>query len=109
MDFEDIICDECKLILENPVTLPCSHTLCHQHLENFNDNFTCSQCNDEHQIPKNGFAINKKMINIINDYISFDQLRKETMKSFDSLNESISEYEKINPDGFIHDFFSEVF
>jgi hypothetical protein len=48
------------------------------------------------------------MINIINDYISFDQLRKETMKSFDNLNQSINEYENINPDGFIHDFFSEI-
>ena len=105
MDFEDIICDECKLI---PIALPCGSTLCQEHIEKFNDNFTCSQCNDEHQIPRNGYSINKKMIKIIDNYINFDQLRKETIKSFDCLNETINEYESINPDGFVYDYFSEI-
>jgi WD40 repeat protein len=109
MDFEDIICDKCQLILESPVTLPCGNTLCKVHLEGFNEKFKCSFCDREHLIDdQDGFAINKKMIKIINNYINFDRLRKETIESLNNLNELINEYESINPDDFVYEYFRDL-
>jgi len=52
-----IVCqyDRCKLILENPITLPCGNSICQHHLEGISEKFDCMFCNEEHQIPKNGF------------------------------------------------------
>ena len=107
---QDLICKyDCrKMILENPATLPCGNTLCKEHLDKFHQNFNCFLCNEEHQIPKNGFVINKTFINIINNYINSSPLIKRIKLSFKELSESIDDYEKIDPDGFVYDYFGEI-
>ena len=109
MEFDSLICelDCCKLILENPVTLLCGNTLCKAHLEKFKDKFICYFCKKEHQVPEDGFVINKTTNKIINDYFRLNPLRKKIKESFEELSESIEEYEKIEPDGYVFDYFSD--
>ena len=109
MEFDSLICelDCCKLILENPVTLLCGNTLCKEHFDKFNDKFICYFCKKEHQVPEDGFVINKTTNNIINNYINMNPLRKKIKESFEELSESIEEYEKIEPDGYVFDYFSD--
>jgi WD40 repeat protein len=109
MDLNHIKCGKCNLILENPITLPCGNTFCREHLEKSEEKFNCCFCNKDHLISEqDGFAINKNMIGIINNYKIYDWLRRETKLIFDSLSESIKEYEKIDPDVFIYDYFAEL-
>ena len=107
---EDLVCDYdcCKMILENPVTLLCGNTLCKEHLDNFDEKFTCFFCNEEHQIPKNGFIINKTIAKIINNYVNSNPLRNKIQASFEELSESIEDYVKIDPDVFVFDYFAEI-
>ena len=110
MNLEDFICeyDCCKLILEDPVTLPCGNTLCLEHLNKFNDKFICYFCKGEHQIPVNGFLINKKITKMIENHFNFNTLRNKIKTSFEELSESIEEYENINPGCFVFDYFADI-
>ena len=94
MNLEDFICeyDCCKLILEDPITLPCGNTLCLEHLNKFNDKFICYFCKGEHQIPVNGFLINKKITKMIENHFKFNTLRNKIKTSFSELSDSIEEY-----------------
>ena len=110
MDCEDLICeyDCCKLILENPVTLVCGNNLCKEHLDKFSDKFICYICKEEHLIPANGFVINNTMAKMVNKYINFNPLRKKIKESYDELSDSIENYEKVDPDSYVFDYFSEI-
>ena len=103
-------CDLCKMILDKPVSLPCGHTLCYHHLENTNEyKVSCMFCFEEHQIPKNGFQISEKLSFMIDFYIELNPLRKQIKETFNKLNDLIRDYEKINSDSFVYDYFAEIF
>jgi hypothetical protein len=82
--------------------------MCKQHLDKFNDNFYCSFCDQEHQIPQDGFPKSIKIMKMIDFVIQLDPLRKKIVESFDSLRENILKYQEINPDSFIYNYFSEI-
>jgi WD40 repeat protein len=111
MNIQQLVCqyDQCKLILENPIVLPCGFSLCKQHLENVNHKFNCFFCNDEHEkLTENGFLMSKTINSIIDEYFQVNPVMIEIKESFDKLNESIKEYEKIDPDVYIYDYFAEI-
>jgi hypothetical protein len=65
-------CKQCDQLLIDPVTLLCGYSVCKRHLdEQLESNpkdlntFSCKLCDDEHCIPKKGFAINKSIQNAL--------------------------------------------
>ena len=106
----DLICEYecCKLILENPVALPCGNTLCREHLTELNDKFICYFCKEEHLIPANGFVINKTTNKIVNNYFQLNPLRTKIKELFEELNESIEDYQKLDPNVYVFDYFGEI-
>ena len=110
MNFQALICEynQCKLILENPIVLPCGYSLCQKHLEQFEQNFKCCFCTKQHQIPEDGFSISKTIDSMINSYFELNPLKKEIIESFLRLSESIKEYEDINPNVYIYDYFAQI-
>ena len=61
-----IKCAICHEILESPVFLPCSDSICKKHISNqTNDVIRCEKCGVEHQIPTNGFPRNPSLEAII--------------------------------------------
>ena len=62
MELEALVCnyEDCNLIYENPVTLPCGKSICKQHLEQYenDEKYKCCFCKEQHEIPKNGFVVN---------------------------------------------------
>ena len=106
-----IVCqfDGCKLILQNPVALPCGDSLCQHHLETMaNDQFECCFCNRIHKIPEDGFSINKTINQLVENYFEMDPLRKQIKESLNKLNEIIYEHEKLDPEGYIFDHIGEI-
>ena len=107
MDKQAIVCEfkDCNLIYEDPVALPCGNSLCQHHLKTFDDKFVCYFCNNEHQ---NEFNVNKAMVKMINNHFQLDPLRKKIKESFYNLSQTIQEYDSIDRDSHIYDYFQEL-
>ena len=65
-------CKQCDQLLIDPVTLLCGYSVCKRHLDEllesnpkYLNTFSCKLCDDEHCIPKKGFAINKGIQNAL--------------------------------------------
>ena len=110
MNIDALVCqfNECKNIFLNPVALPCGNSLCQQHIDQFNDKFNCLFCNKEHQIPNDGFGINKSINMLLESYFEMNPLRKKIQDSFVHLDTLIKVYERINPDTFVSNYFEDL-
>ena len=113
MNSKDLICQhkDCKLILENPVNLPCGNSICKHHFEQISksgEKYDCFFCQELHEIPKNGFGVNKILALLIQKYLESDPMRKEIIESYQNLLESIKSYETIVPDSYIYEYFEEI-
>ena len=109
MNVKSILCDECELIMNDPITIPCGKTICQHHLDEFDEKFACILCNKEHQIPQNGcFCINQKIESKINDYFELNPFRKKIKDLFENLNFKIQDYDQINSDAYIYNYFQKI-
>ena len=100
--------DGCNLLFENPIALPCGKAICKEHIENYTEQFECIFCGREHKIPEDGFNVNITIMKMINCCYHLNNIHKEAKMSYDLLNSMIDEYDKIDPDEFIYDYFAHV-
>ena len=62
----EMICCICKLVLSSKhISLPCSHIVCSEHLHYNTAKIRCPECDQETDVPRNGFPINKMVSNIL--------------------------------------------
>ena len=64
----EMICSICKLILKDPVSLPCSSAICDGHLRDDtakNGTIRCLECDQEFDISQRGFPQHKMASNIL--------------------------------------------
>jgi WD40 repeat protein len=106
--------NECKLFLENGVTLPCGNTICKSHLnKSHNFKLKCSFCLEEHFIPENGgYGINLIINELMNlNYHLNNSLQQEAQNALKCLRLLIKEYEDMtnkNKGLLINDYFDNV-
>ena len=96
--------EECELILERPITLPCGSTICQEHVKTCQNKYDCVLCNEEHLIPVNGFPLNKFAIKTIQNGLNLDEIQKR----INYLETIIKEHESLNSDNLICDYFSNL-
>jgi hypothetical protein len=71
-----ITCVNCKNVLESPVFLPCSHSICQKHTQKRNRDgqlkaVICHTCNIEHPVPTSGeFPKNAQLADLIDSRIN---------------------------------------
>ena len=114
----EFICSICKLVLSNtPVTLPCTHVMCNQHLRDGtakDSSIRCLECDQEFDVPSNGFPPNKIISSVITKDLHLSDEEKtlkyamqtliQQLESLQSdLKQKLSDLERIN-----FDHFSEV-
>jgi hypothetical protein len=65
-------CFECKCILQSPIVLPCFKSVCNKHVPKHGGGgsggtttYSCASCQKDHFVPKNGYAPNMALINLI--------------------------------------------
>jgi hypothetical protein len=104
------ICElnECKVNLKNPVTLPCGFTICIEHVENYTDKFNCFLCDQEHFVPQKGFQLNRIIMDIVKSGEYLNESQNKLHDDFRELESIINNYEKLNSDVLIYDFFSKL-
>ena len=109
-----IKCVVCHEIIESPVILPCSCNICKKHVSDHSmDLIRCEICGVKHQIPTNGFQLNKALQVIIKTEIAnldFGSVHKEAKKSCESVKDSLKELKLIlkDPYFYIHGKISEL-
>ena len=101
-----IKCAICLEILESPVILPCSDTICKKHVTNqTNDLIRCEKCGIEHSIPTNGFPTLPFLEEIIKSEIGqldFGSVHKEAKKSCESFEKALKEFEVLLKDPYFY-------
>jgi WD40 repeat protein len=110
MNLEACICKfkDCNLIFENAITLPCGDSLCKHHLDNLDGKFVCQFCDEEHELTKSLFVVNKTIIKLIETCLESIPIRAKIGKMFKELVKLVEEYEKLDSDEFIYDYFAEI-
>ena len=109
-----IKCAICSEILESPVILPCTETICKKHVSNqTNDVIRCEKCGVEHHIPANGFLPVPSLEAIIKSdigHLDFGSVHREAKKSCESVEEALKELQVLlkAPYVFTHEKISEL-
>jgi hypothetical protein len=89
-----IKCSICHEILESPVILPCTDTICLKHVSNQSNGVVrCGKCGVEHQIPANGFLSVPSLEAIIKSEIGhfdFGSVHNKAKKSCESFENALS-------------------
>ena len=117
-------CDwqDCKLYLEQPITLPCGYTICLSHIKlanekeeenNNEDRFKCKLCNspEDHIIPSGGFQINKKIELLIEQNTHLFGLQREAKNLYQHLDIVLKDFEdmcNLNPHEYIQTYFDQI-
>ena len=93
-DYDDILkCNVCNSLLESPVVLPCSETICKKHVTEIK--IKCKFCNNDHQVPHNGFPSDKRLSKLLSrEYykINFEENHSKAVKSCKDFEKIIDEF-----------------
>lgn len=103
-----IKCVNCKCVLQTPVLLPCSHSICKKHTTDSSKGVIfCNKCGLEHSIPRlsstntEGFPLNEALAEIIESRILdpyFSKERRQTNESCEKLDEALTILEQMLKD-----------
>ncbi len=72
--------------------------------------YECILCQDSHSIPTNGFKLNKKIEQIINQRLHLGENVKQALEILDKFDALLNDAKKMDrdPRGFIYDYVSNV-
>ena len=113
-------CDLCNKLLVDPIVLPCGNCICKPHLNELLTNITkekntfiCCICQDEHQIPKNGFMIHQKLQNLIKlelNLLEPSPLYEECKKEIEGAKEKVVKIEQLkkDPESYLYEYFEDI-
>ena len=90
-------CAVCKATLNNPIILPCSNTICQQHVSESSietTKYSCCICNQNHDIPNDGFIVNSLAKNIIDSVVFAAD--EDKLTKYDILESKIELYSLMN-------------
>ena len=94
----ELSCNICKLVVNKPVTLPCSSVVCGEHLHDAsvkNGMIKCQKCDKEFDVPRSGFPSNERVANILaNDH----HLNDEEIAIKNAIQELIQKLDQLQND-----------
>ena len=113
-------CEQCNQLLVVPVTLPCGFSVCKRHLDEQLDStqkkirkFECEVCDEKHNIPDKGFAINKSIQNALNiklNTLKLNPVYEECKREINDAENNIKNIENLDKDteNYIFKYFEEL-
>jgi hypothetical protein len=84
---EAIKCAECKRVLESPVLLPCSDSICKKHVKEGASEFHCLACDIIHPVPSAGFPVNKALALMLKRKIQNSRFSPEYNRALESIKD----------------------
>ena len=114
-----VTCNFCHSIFECPVILPCCEIICEKHIEQVKkssencEKMNCHFCNEEHNIPRNGFPKEIRIAKLIEHKFHQMDLGKVHKKALDSckeLKETINKVKNLTkePQNYIEVYFNKI-
>ena len=94
----EIVCNICKFILKDPVTLPCSSDICGKHLRDGtvkNGVITCEKCKKNFDVPRKGFAPNFELANLLANEFHLSNEEKTTKQVIQDLINQLEELQHL--------------
>jgi hypothetical protein len=94
-------CAECRAILECPVLLPCSDSICKKHVTPEASEYYCLSCDVAHPVPPGGFPENKSLQILLNAKIrktKFSSLRDSASEAFHTLSKKVHDAQLFQQD-----------
>ena len=92
----------CKKYFVKPVLLPCSKSICQEHVKEVTDSgnkkLKCEFCKQEHQIPVDGFPTNTELEQILIMKLHLNENQKSAINSLIKFELIIKEAEKVHKD-----------
>lgn len=91
-------CRGCKRLVQEPVLLPCLHSICKFHVDEADGNgelLHCTKCNKMHPIPGEGFPANETLNEISAAYLQRDKKRQKSFHCIDQLDAIIDKVEHL--------------
>jgi hypothetical protein len=76
----EITCEFCKLIVKDPVNLPCSHLMCNHHADKVRA-VKCPTCHEEYDVPQVGFRTNKLAKSLLEDEVFLNEEQQTAKRS----------------------------
>jgi len=113
-------CDLCNKLLVDPIVLPCGNCICKPHLNELlnniskeNNTFKCCICQDEHHIPKNGFMIHQKLLNLLNlelNALKLSPVFEECKEEIEDARDNMVKVETLekNAINYIYEYFEDI-
>lgn len=114
-------CDICNSLLIDPVQIPCGNTVCKSHVRELlerrpkqKDSFVCEFCEEEHVVPVNGFAVNKRMKSVLDSELNNLTIDMPTYnrckRTIEEAKENAEKLESISkdPESFIVKYFEQI-
>jgi hypothetical protein len=98
---EAIKCAECKCVLDSPVLLPCSDSVCEKHIKQGDKEYHCLVCDIIHPIPSAGFPRNKSLAILIQEKIqnsNFSPEYRQAFGAFRNLEKVVDEMKLLQKD-----------
>ena len=108
-----VTCKICKKYFSNPILLPCGNNICENHLTTYNNDnesiYKCDICFKDHQLPEEGFSLNRPFIEMMNLNIHFDEQTRKTVNVIENLNNVNKTIDLLikDPNEFIYSYFFE--
>jgi hypothetical protein len=100
---DETTCQKCKTIFNDPRVLPCGESICNKCILNGisdKNEFNCLCCVEMHNVPRNGFPVNKSMLSLLRmkpkveiKFNVWEEFKKNFKQMKDNLDKLISDVE----------------
>ena len=91
----EIVCNTCKLILRDSVTLPCSSDICGEHLRDGTVKNGVITCEKNFDVPRIGFAPNFELANLLASKSHLSNEEKTTKRAIQDLIHQLEELQHL--------------
>jgi hypothetical protein len=104
---EYLTCKICQKYFLNPVLLPCYNNICEEHVNEL-QSYKCDFCQENHQVPQNGFILNRPFIVLMKTNLHLNERTKTAQKQIDDLDILNKEIDLIakHPEDFVYSYFA---
>jgi WD40 repeat protein len=116
---ELLVCkyNNCNKYFEDPIILNCGISVCKAHVDDIlnennikNGRFNCKMCNNSHEVPLDGFIINRNLNKFFDDDSHLPDKQKQVKNLYAEFETTINNLKKLieNPSNYLHDYTSEL-